>query len=762
VLGLLTGYTQLEKTRIITPKETLQQRLGGQLETDHTRIYYAEQAISDQEVDRMATEIEFYIHQIQHSLGIDKPDSSQKIELYLYAHPWQKKEFVGAKYTSYVTVWQQVPQVHIAKTQVDGSLKHEVVHAVTALLPSPGLVPNIGLTEGIAVALNPDRSPRSTIDQLVAAHKPYPTAEQMSSSLSYWGFYTNRSAVSYTTAGSFVRYLIEEKPPQQFLEAYRCGSLEQGYSESFSTLVEGWHKRLDSVRIDSSDRERASEIFGRLSIFEQQCPHKVPRAAELFDQYLLHETLNDTTRVISTLAALKEIDPEEHSPRLLWMLWNLRAGQPQPVIAGADPKATRIEHQLLTADAQRMASNEKEATEYLNHAIQLAAQQSDTTFDEAFAVRLDSLQWGYDLRLRYDKIILQPEEFDRAYYRLKIRALQNAMDLEADNNLLENYADRLLTLPLDLEAEGFVRLSAEYFEGHGRADPAVSWRTGFTLAEVRAGHAVDRRGADGADLSHVLVEGLRDGSDHAVLGPPGAGKSTVCMQAACEWYERELGPVLYRERGGGDGFESTALLEAYLREQKPPRQIENLAVLARELGAQGNVVALFAPTPLAREAATATATATPVSLPTQTPTPTRLPTETPPATMTATATRQPSPSPRPVYWLLNQQRVCQSNSPATRIEVEVLDALLDPLPGVEVVVNWEDGSDRFFTGFKPAQGPGYADFAMRPDVSYTVMLPQGSPEISGLRIEPCDNGLDGGWRLTFQNLLLRPTETPAP
>ncbi|WP_310686629.1 hypothetical protein [Aliifodinibius sp. S!AR15-10] len=451
VLGLLTGYMQLEKTRIITPKETLQQRLGGQLETDHTRIYYAEQAISDQEIDRMATEIEFYIHQIQHSLGIDKPDSSQKIELYLYAHPWQKKELVGAKYTSYVTVWQQVPQVHIAKTQVDGSLKHEVVHAVTALLPWPGLVPNIGLTEGIAVALNPDRSPRSTIDQLVAAHKPYPTAEQMSSSLSYWGFYTNRSAVSYTTTGSFVRYLIDEKSPQEFLDAYRCGSIELGYSESFSVLVEGWHQRLDSVRIDSSDRERASEIFGRLSIFEQQCPHKVPRAAELFDQYLLYEILNDTTRVISTLAALKEIDPEERSPQLLWMLWNLRAGHTDPVIAQADPNATRIEYQLLTADAHRMATNYTEAREYLNQAVSLAAQQSDTTFDEAFAVRLDSLQWSYDLRLRYENIVLQPGEFDLAYYRLKIRALQNVLDLDADNNLLESYANRLLKLPLDLE-----------------------------------------------------------------------------------------------------------------------------------------------------------------------------------------------------------------------------------------------------------------------------------------------------------------------
>jgi hypothetical protein len=103
--------------------------------------------------------------------------------------------------------------------------------------------------------------------------------------------------------------------------------------------------------------------------------------------------------------------------------------------------------------------------------------------------------------------------------------------------------------------------------------------------------------------------------------------------------------------------------------------------------------------------------------------------------------------------------VCEAGTAVTRIEVETLDALLNQLPGVEVIVRWDGGEDHFFTGFKPEQGDGYGDFTMTPGVSYSVMLVDGSPEISGLRIEPCDNGRDGGWRLSFQNLRIV-LETP--
>lgn len=208
------------------------------------------------------------------------------------------------------------------------------------------------------------------------------------------------------------------------------------------------------------------------------------------------------------------------------------------------------------------------------------------------------------------------------------------------------------------------------------------------------------------------------------------------------------------------------LFERYLRQGAPSAQVRNLALLTQELGGSNPALSLFAATPLpppvTPTATIAAATPTATLLPTSTPT--RLPTRTPPPTLTPSATPPPTETPRPVYRLLSQERVCDPNGPAPRIEVMVVDALLDPLPGVEVVVSWEGGSDRFFTGFQPGQSPGYGDFVMDAGISYSVLLTAGSPTASGLRVEECpasQGAHPGGWLLTFQNLT-SPEATATP
>ena len=187
-------------------------------------------------------------------------------------------------------------------------------------------------------------------------------------------------------------------------------------------------------------------------------------------------------------------------------------------------------------------------------------------------------------------------------------------------------------------------------------------------------------------------------------------------------------------------------LDAAIRTQRPDPTIRGLAALAQQLGVSGRTVALFAPTP-----------ATPIPSPSPTavlsettPTPTPTPLETAVPTAQPTETAVPTATSQPNFRLLSQERLC-SGEPA-HIEVTVLDPLLAPLPGVEVRVEWDAGSDRFFTGFKPERGLGFADFTMTPDISYTLFLPEGSPQISGLRTELCEDGTLGGWALTFQNL----------
>jgi hypothetical protein len=204
-------------------------------------------------------------------------------------------------------------------------------------------------------------------------------------------------------------------------------------------------------------------------------------------------------------------------------------------------------------------------------------------------------------------------------------------------------------------------------------------------------------------------------------------------------------------------------LEAYLRRGEPAAVVRNLAVLAEKVGSSGAAVALFVPTeegPAPTSAPAAEVTLSPTETPP--PTSTRPPTSTP--RPTSSPTMAPSPTLVPVFRLLSQERVCDRDQPAPRIEIIAVDAFLEPLPGVEVIVQWTGGMDRFFTGFQPEKGLGYGDFAMTPDVSYSVFLAEGSPTISGLRVEPCpsdEGGLPGGWQLTFQNTDV-PQETPTP
>jgi len=185
-------------------------------------------------------------------------------------------------------------------------------------------------------------------------------------------------------------------------------------------------------------------------------------------------------------------------------------------------------------------------------------------------------------------------------------------------------------------------------------------------------------------------------------------------------------------------------LESYLRGGEPAARMRNMAVLAEQLGVESVAISIFVPGQ--------GATTTPNSTLAPTPARSRLPSRT--AAATITTSPSPSTTPMPKFRMLSQEQVCLENAPAPRIEVEVVDADLEPAAGVEVIVEWNGGVDHFFTGFQLERGLGYGDFAMEADIAYQVYLADGSPIINDLRIEKClagENVWPGGWRLTFQD-----------
>jgi hypothetical protein len=178
------------------------------------------------------------------------------------------------------------------------------------------------------------------------------------------------------------------------------------------------------------------------------------------------------------------------------------------------------------------------------------------------------------------------------------------------------------------------------------------------------------------------------------------------------------------------------LAQSRLAEGQPEAEVLALAQLAAVLGQR--------PIP---GAATDRAEITPTSpLPTVSPTPS--------PTATRTPTPMPTATPGAPFRLTEQEQVCDLRLGEAQIQVRALDAAGEGVAGVELLVIWDAGQDRFFTGLKPELGAGYADFTMQPGVTYTLQLRDGDRPIAGLNAPDCvdESGVSfaGSWLLTFQ------------
>jgi hypothetical protein len=144
---------------------------------------------------------------------------------------------------------------------------------------------------------------------------------------------------------------------------------------------------------------------------------------------------------------------------------------------------------------------------------------------------------------------------------------------------------------------------------------------------------------------------------------------------------------------------------------------------------------------------TPTASATPDPDATATETPIPRPTRTPTLTRTATAT------PGGPFVLVSREKICTQVLSEPLIQIEANNLLNQPVPGALVIITWEDGEERFFTGLQPEKGLGYADFSPVVGVLYNVRLGEGGETAVDLDAVRCtqSGGADywGAWLLKF-------------
>ena len=123
-------------------------------------------------------------------------------------------------------------------------------------------------------------------------------------------------------------------------------------------------------------------------------------------------------------------------------------------------------------------------------------------------------------------------------------------------------------------------------------------------------------------------------------------------------------------------------------------------------------------------------------------------------TITPRPTFTPSPGPGAPFALVGQDTICTPGSQQSLMKFILMDARRKQVAGIEITVTWNQGEDRFFTGFKPELGNGYADFVMETDTVYNIRVIAGGSSVPNIVAPTCTdpNGVNypGSLLLTFQ------------
>ncbi len=129
----------------------------------------------------------------------------------------------GGGSTNFAKPW--LWQMHLMTSDAERVIKHELVHILAADFGFPlirvGL--NAGMIEGLAVAMERE-SYGMDIHRAAASILSIRPGIDIASTFSLTGFFRTNSAVSYTLAGSFCRFLIERYFLRAFKRAYGSGS----------------------------------------------------------------------------------------------------------------------------------------------------------------------------------------------------------------------------------------------------------------------------------------------------------------------------------------------------------------------------------------------------------------------------------------------------------------------------------------------------------------------------------------------------------
>ncbi|RMH44382.1 MAG: hypothetical protein D6689_02505 [Deltaproteobacteria bacterium] len=345
--------------------DAIRAELGGRYETDHFVIYYPLGGDIERDIALIAEDHEFRYAQVVRAFGL-RPGGA-KIVSYYFRDADQKRRLFGAERVHMAKPWAR--QIFVDHRPFPHPvLRHEIAHVVAGSFGDPifgvsaravfGLPVrfNAGLIEGAAVAADwPGHRGDLTPDENVRAMQVLGVEPPVERLLGV-GFFAFAPARSYTTAGSFLHYLLDRYGPARFRALYASGGdFAAAYGRTLGALAAEWRAYLRTIELPDGVAEAARERFTRRSVFERPCPHAIARRRERMAQ------LAASGRRADAIALARRVcrdAPDEPRYRMELAELLLRDRRPAEAAAelraiaddGAAPPTARVEALVALAD----------------------------------------------------------------------------------------------------------------------------------------------------------------------------------------------------------------------------------------------------------------------------------------------------------------------------------------------------------------------------------------------------------------------------
>lgn len=352
---LLLSYAFAAELGLNTTPARIQSTLGTSLKTQHFDIHVDTSRVDEAELRLIAAAHEYRLEQLRARTGLAIPG---RITSYLYPDADVRARLTGARETSVAPIWLRKPQVHLLLTNFDRAFAHELAHVASREIGLPVLriSPSVGLVEGWAEALEPPDGYPGAHEQVAAALVladslglvgPSKLAASLSGSVSSLGFWTGRSAVSYTTMGSFVRFLLDTYGIEPFSHVYRGGSWSAAYGKPVEGLAGEWVALLAGFEPDVETLAWVGRRFTRPSLFERPSPHYIPRHIRLLRRGGSRLAEGDTLAALQLWERGLDRVPDSIGLLEAWSRLVLARGRPDLVANRLHAQLSHVESPIL-------------------------------------------------------------------------------------------------------------------------------------------------------------------------------------------------------------------------------------------------------------------------------------------------------------------------------------------------------------------------------------------------------------------------------